>query len=56
MIHQDLDLFYGICNRINQHYQKQINYFLLIILSIFDISVTENQKVLERFHAFHYQS
>ena len=42
----DSPKFHDICNPIDQRYQKQIHYFSLILLSLFDISVKENQKVL----------
>ena len=34
MIHRGLDLFYKVFNAIDQHYQKQIRFFSLILLSL----------------------
>ena len=45
-------LFYDICNAIDQRYERQIHYPLLILLSFFDIFVKENQMFLNDFIGF----
>ena len=47
MIHLDLNLFYEVFNAINQHYQKQIHFFSLTRLDVFDVFLKENQKFLK---------
>ena len=51
MILIDLELFYNIYSAIVQHYQTKISCVLLI--SLFDIFVKENQKVLQGFYLFY---
>ena len=47
MIYCDLDLFYEVCNAIDQGCQEQICFLSLILLSLFNIFVKENQNVLQ---------
>ena len=35
MIHHDLNLFYNVCNTVNQHYQKLVNFLSLFLLILF---------------------
>ena len=47
MSRHDLILSYDTCNAIGQRYQKQIRCLSLILLSISDIFIKENPKVLQ---------
>ena len=44
MIHHDSDLFYEICNTINEHNEKQIHYLSSMFLTQFNIY----QEVVEK--------
>ena len=35
LIHHDLNLFYKVCNTVNQHYQKLVNFLSLFLLILF---------------------
>ena len=52
MIKHDLNL-YEVCNTTDQHYQKQIHYISLILLTFLGIFLKENQKIIKWFYSFY---
>ena len=52
MIHLYWDLFFPNNNRINQHYQKQINFLSLILLILFGIFAKYIQTLFNNFICF----